>query len=454
MDIKLEKIGNVNAEITIAINKEDYAERVEKTLKDYRKKASLPGFRPGQAPLSMLKKRFGTEVTVEQVNKLLGEKLYEYVRQSDLKILGEPLPNEQKNKNIDFSSQEDFSFVFDVALAPEFDAKLTAKDKLDYYTITVTPEMVDQQVQMYASRAGEYAKVEQYQTKDMVKGTLRELDESGQPKADGIVVEGAVMLPEYMKDDQQKQKFEGQKNGQKMVLNPWKAYEGNETELSSLLKIDKTQAAQAKGDFELEITEITRFTPAELTQTLFDQVMGKDKVKSEEEFRTAIKENMQEQFKHDSQFKFMIDLRAYLTKRIGTLEFPDDMLKRIMRLNNADKGEQYIEDNFEGSKSELTWHLIKEQLSEQFEVKVEQADLLETAKKMTRIQFAQYGMSNVPDEMLVQYAQEMLKNKQQSENLVYRAVEDKIAVAALALVKLKEKEVSLEDFNKMFQETK
>ncbi len=454
MDIKFEKTGSVNAEVVITISKEDYAERVEKALKDYRKKASVPGFRPGQAPMGMLKKRFGAEVTAEEVNKLLGEKLYGYIRENNVNILGEPLPSAEKNKDIDFTTQENFTFVFDVALAPEFDAKLSKEDKVDYYTIAVTDEMVDQQVQMYASRAGEYKKVEEYQTKDMVKGTLRELDENGEVKADGVVAEAAVMLPEYMKDEDEKKKFDGQKLGATLVFNPSKAYNGNEVELSSLLKVKKEEVAGLTGDFQYEITEITRFTPAELTQELFDQVMGKDAVKNEEEFRAAIKEGMKNQFKNDSQFKFMIDLRKYLVERVGAVEYPDEMLKRIMRLNNSDKDEQFIEDNFEKSKDELTWHLIKEQLSDQFEVKVEQADLMETAKKMTRIQFAQYGMNNVPEDMLAQYAQEMLKNKQQSENLVYRTVEDKIAVAALALVTLNEKEVSLEDFNKMFQDEK
>ncbi len=451
MDIKFEKTGNVSAEITITINKEDYAERVDKALKEYRKKANVPGFRPGQAPMGMLKKRFGNELTAEEVNKLLGEKLYGYIREEKINILGEPLPNADKQQDIDFETMDSFSFVFDVALAPEFDAKLTNKDKVDYYNIQVTDEMVDQQVQMYASRAGEYQKVDEYQTKDMVKGTLTQLDENGEVKAEGIVKEGAVMLPEYMKNEEQKALFNGVKVGETIVLNPSKAYDGNEAELSSMLGISKEEVANAQGDFRLEVKEITRFQPAALTQELFDQVLGKDVVKSEEEFRANIKENLAAQFKNDSQFKFLVDLRKYLVNRIGALEYPDEMLKRIMKLNNPEKDEAFVNDNFDKSKEELTWHLIKEQLSDQFEIKVEQADVMETAKQLTRIQFAQYGMTNVPDEMLNNYAQEMLKNRQQSENLVYRTVENKIATAALALVKLNEKEVSLEDFNKMFQ---
>jgi len=450
MDIKFDKTGNVNAELTITIEKADYAERVSEALKDFRKKASLPGFRPGQAPMGLLKKRFGNEITAEQVNKLLSEKLYGYIRENKLNILGEPLPNEEKQQDINFDTMENFSFVFDLGMAPEFDAKLTGKDKIDWYNINVDDAMVDQQVQMYASRGGEYKKVDSYEPKDMVKGLMAELDADGNTLEGGVQVEGAVMLPDYMKDDAEKAKFADAKVNDVIVFNPSKAYNGNEAELSSLLKIDKEQVAEKTGDFSFQIEEITRYEAAPLNQDLFDQVLGKGVVSSEEEFRAKVRETLAGQFESDSEFKFMVDLRKYLTKRVGTLEYPEEILKRIMKLNNPDKDEKFVEDNFQKSIDELTWHLIKEQLSDQFEVKIDQNDVLETAKQVTKIQFAQYGMTNIPDEVLNNYANEMLKNKQQAENLVTRAVEAKIAAAAKKTVKLNEKSISLDEFNKMF----
>lgn len=450
MDIKFDKTGNVTAELTITIVKADYEERVNAALKDFRKKASMPGFRPGQAPMGMLKKRFGTEITAEQVNKLLGEQLYGYIRDNNINILGEPLPNEEKQQDIDFNTMDSFSFVFDVALAPEFDAKLTAKDKVDYYNITVDDAMVDQQIQMYTSRAGEYKKVDEYQPKDMVKGLLSELDAEGNPLEGGVQVEGAVMLPDYMKNEDEKAKFAGAKTNDVITFSPFAAYEGNEAELSSLLKIQKEEVASKTGNFTFQISEITRYEAAALTQALFDQVMGEGVCKNEEEFRAKVQEQLSAQFEADSEFRFMVDLRQYLTGRIGEVEFPDAMLKRVMRLNNPDKDERYVEDNYEGSIKELTWHLIKEQLADQFEVKINQDDVLETAKQVTKIQFAQYGMTNVPEEVLTNYANEMLKNKQQAEGLVTRAVENKIAAAAKGLVKLNEKKVTLDEFNKLF----
>ena len=206
-----------------------------------------------------------------------------------------------------------------------------------------------------------------------------------------------------------------------------------------------------KSDFSFQVTEITRFEAAALDQALFDQVLGVGAVKNEEEFRAHIAEDMKKSFVADSDYKFLQDLRAYLVGRIGELEYPEAMLKRIMKQNNTDKDDAYVEESFKASLDELTWHLIKEQLSDQFEIKVEQADVMETAKAATRMQFAQSGLTNLPDDVLTNYANEMLKNQQQAEGLVARTVENKIVGKAKETVKLTEKAVSLEEFNKLFE---
>ncbi len=452
MNTTFEKVDALNGLITMQIEKADYAENVEKELKNFRKKANMPGFRPGQVPMGLIKKRFGTEVKAEAVDKLIREKLYGYIRDEKLNVLGEPLPNEEKTPQTDFEMQDDFTFVFDVALAPEFDAKLTKKDKVDFYNIEVSDEMVDQQVQSYAGRNGQYTKVDQYQPRDMVKGLLAELDADGNVKEGGVQVEDAVMLPDYMKNDEEKQKFADCKVNDVLVFNPSKAYNDNETELASLLRLKKEEVGEMKSDFSFQVEEITRYQPAPVDQALFDHIFGEGKVGSEEEFRARIKELLSDQFKKDSEFKFMLDLRKYLTERIGKVEYPEQMLKRIMRLNNPDKDEKFVDDNFERSLEELTWQLAKEQLTEQFGIKLTQDDVLEAAKSVTKMQFAQYGMMEVPEEMLNQYAQEMLKKKDQTESLVTRAIEQKIAAGAKETVKLNEKTVSLDEFNKMFKD--
>ena len=451
MNISLQNVDKVSALLTVNIEKADYQEKVEKVLKTYRQKANIPGFRKGMVPMSLIKKQFGKSVTAEEVDRLMQEKVNEYIRENKVNMLGMPLPNEEKMQVIDFDTQENFEFVFDIALAPEFKAEITGNDTLDYYTIAVTDEMVQSQVDMYAQRASKYDKVNEYQDRDMVKGLLAQLDEAGNTLEGGIQVEGAVMMPSYMKNEEQKAIFNGAKVNDVLVFNPNTAFEGNEAELSSLLKIKKEEVAEMKSNFSFQIEEITRAIPAELNQELFDQVFGEGAVKSEEEFRGKIKEGIATQFVADSNYKFLLDVRTYLMEKVGKLEFPDALLKKIMLLNNQEKGESFVEENYEKSIEELTWHLIKEQLTEANGIKVEQEDILNMAKESTRMQFAQYGMMNLPEEMIENYAKDMLKKKENVEGLVNRAVEVKLAAALKAKAKLNNKEVSVEEFNNLLK---
>ena len=451
MNVSMQNVDKVSALLTVNIEKADYQEKVEKVLKKYRQQANVPGFRKGMVPMSLIKKQFGKSVMAEEVDKLMQEKVNEYIRENKVNMLGMPLPNEEKMQVIDFDTQEDFEFVFDIALAPEFKAEITEQDTLDFYTIAVSDEMVNSQVDMYAQRAAKYEKVEDYQDRDMIKGLLAELDENGNTKEGGIQVEGAVMMPSYMKNDEQKAIFATAKVNDVLVFNPNAAFEGNEAELSSLLKIKREEVAEMKSNFSFQVEEITRAVPAALDQALFDQVFGEGAVSSEEEFRGKIKEGIAAQFLADSNYKFLLDARTYLMNKVGKLEFPDALLKKIMLLNNEDKGEAFVEENYEKSLEELTWHLIKEQLVEAFGIKVEQADVLEMAKENTRMQFAQYGMMSIPDEMLENYAKEMLKKKENVEGLVNRAIETKLAAALKAKVALNNKEVSMEEFNNLLK---
>ena len=378
---------------------------------------------------------------------------YEYVRENKIQMLGEPLPSEQQEQ-LDFESDAPLTFKFDIAVAPAFEAKLSGKDKIAYYHIKVDDKLIDQQVEMYQSRAGHYEKVEQYdaEERDMLKGDLRELDKKGNVKEDGITVADAVLMPQYIKVDKQKKLFDGAKLGDVITWNPRKAYPDSDVEVSSLLKIQKEEVKEHEGDFTFQLTEISRFTKAEVNQELFDQVFGKDAVKDEKEFRQKIADQINQQFASDSDYKFLLDVRAHLEKKVGKLEFPEAILKRVMLQNNKDKGADFVEKNFEGSIKELGWHLIKEQLVAAQGIKVEDDDLKQVAKEAARAQFAQYGMSNVPDEYLENYAQEMLKKRENVDGLVDRAVDVKLTAALKGVVKLDEKDITLEDFQKMLQE--
>ena len=452
MNIQFEAPDKMNGLMTITLENADYQPEVDKTLKDYRKRANIPGFRPGQAPMSMIKRQFGPSVKVDVVNKLLGEKLYEYVRENKIQMLGEPLPSEQQEQ-LNFEADGDLTFKFDIAVAPEFTATLTNKDQIAYYNIQVDDKLVDQQVEMYQSRAGHYEKVEAYdaEQRDMLKGDLRELDADGNVKEGGIEVADAVLMPQYMKVDDQKKLFDGSKLGDVITWNPRKAYPESDVEVSSLLKIKKEEVGGHEGDFTYQITEISRFVKAEVNQELFDQTFGKDAVKDETEFRQRIADQIGQQFKSDSDYKFLLDVRAYMEQKVGKLEFPEALLKRVMLNNNKDKGEDFVEKNFDASIKELGWHLIKEQLVAAQGIKVEDDDLRRGAKEAARAQFAQYGMSNVPDEYLDNYADEMLKKRENVDGLVDRAVDVKLTAALKSVVKLDEKSISLEDFQKLLK---
>lgn len=451
MNVSLQNIDKVSALLTVKLEKADYQERVDKALKHLRQKAQMPGFRPGMVPMGLVKKMYGKSVLAEEVNKLLSETVYKYIQDNKVNILGEPLPNEEKQPAIDFYTMEDFEFLFDIALAPEFKVEVSKDDKVDYYDIEVTDEMVNNQVKAYTQRNGKYEQVETYAENDLLKGLLAELDEEGNTKEGGIQVEGAVMMPAYMKNDEQKAIFANAKVNDVLVFNPHTAWDGNPAELASLLKIDKEAAAEMKSNFSYQVEEITRFVEGELNQDIFDQVFGEGNVKTEEEFRAKVKEVIANQFVADSDYKFLIDLRKVLTDKIGKLEFPDALLKRIMRLNNPDKDEKFVEDNYDKSIEELTWHLIKEQLVKANDIKVEQKDIADMAKEATRAQFAQYGMLSVPDEILENYSKEMLKKKESVEGLVNRVVETKLATALKPQVTLENKAISAVDFNKMFE---
>ena len=448
MNITFEAPDKINGLMTITLESADYQPEVDKTLKDYRKRANIPGFRPGQAPMGMIKRQFGTSVKVDAVNKMLGEKLYEYVRENKIQMLGEPLPSEQQEA-LDLESDQPLTFKFDIAVAPEFEAKLSAKDKIDYYNITVDDKMIDQQVEMYQSRAGQYEKAEQFdpEQRDMLKGDLREVDGS-------IEVSDAVLMPQYMKVEDQKKLFDGCKLGDIITWNPRKAYPESDVEVSSLLKIQKEEVKDHEGDFTFQITEISRFVKAEVNQALFDQTFGEGTVKSEKEFRQKIADIISQQFKADADYKFLLDVRAHMEKKVGKLEFPEAILKRVMKNNNKDRKDvdEFVEKNFELSIKELGWHLIKEQLVAAQGIQIDDNDLKQVAKEAARAQFAQYGMSNVPEEYLDNYAQEMLKKRENADGLVDRAVDVKLTAALKNVVKLNEKDITLEDFQKMLQE--
>ena len=429
MKVSFENPDKINGRLTITVEENDYKDEVDKTLKDYRKKANVPGFRPGQVPMGMIKRQFGASVKMDAINKIVGEQINKYITDNKINMLGQPLASEAQQPQ-DLEKEGPYTFIFDIAVAPEFDIELTNKDKVDYYDITVDDALIDRQVEMFASRLGKNVDVEEYADGDVVKGDLRELDDKGNTKENGLTVEGAMVMPEYIKAAAQKKLFKGAKVGDIITFNPRKAYKESDAELASLLKIEKEKLADYESDFSYQITSIQRFKNHEVDQELFDQTFGKDQVKDEKEFREKIAEGLKKQLEKESDYKFLMDVRKYAEDKVGQLTYPDALLKRVMKENNKDKDQEFIDKNYEASIKELTWSLIRNKLSEKAQIKVNDEDVRNAARETARIQFAQYGMNNVPD----------------------RAIDLKLIEATKKDVKLNKKSISLDDFNKMMSE--
>ena len=451
MNVSLQNIDAVNGVVKVEIVKADYSEGVQKGLRNFRQKATVPGFRKGMVPMGLVNKMYGKSVLLEEINKMVSESLFGYIRENELNVLGEPLPSLTEQKELDFDTQEDFEFCFDVALAPEFNIELTKADTLPYYAITIGEEAVNKQIESYKANFGNYDQVEcADQEKDMLKGTIAEL-ENGAPKAGGIVVEDAVLMPSYIKNADEKAKFAAANKNSVVVFNPFTAFDGVEAELSSLLKITKEEVASTTADFSFEIKEITRHKEAELAQELFDRVFGEGVVSTDEEFIAKVKESLVSQVEPESTFKFVDDSRKFLVEKIGEVVFPDAFLKRWMLTSGENKTAESVEEEYPQVIEDLKYHLIKESLVKANDIKVEEADIIAFAKRVAQAQFAQYGMMTVPEEMLENYAKDMLKNKDTMRNIVDRAIEEKLAGCIKELVTLDVKEVSAEEFGKLFE---
>jgi trigger factor len=452
MKITLNKIDSVNATLTIEVVKEDYAEKVKHGLKEISKAAVIPGFRKGMAPLSILQKMYGKSVLTDELNKLVSNQLNDYIKENDLNILGEPLPHEGEKKSLSFDNQEDFEFTFDLGLTPEINIKLTKDDKMPYYTITVTDEMIDEQISGFKTNYGSQEDAGDIQENDVVKGLLTELNEDGSPKEDGVSVEEAVLMLSYMKNEEEKNKFIGTKLGELITFNPHTAYEGNETELVSFLKIKKEEVKNHTGNCAFKVEKITRYKEAEVNRELFDKIYEPGTVTSEEEFRGNIKKAIAYQLTPQSDYKLIADARKLLEDKVIDIQFPDAPLKRWLAVSNPDWTTEVLENNYPKIISDLKYQLIKENILKENNIKIEEEEIQQCAIELTRKGFAQYGMRDMPLDLLDEYAQKMLKDKKALENIVDKVVESKLVTVLKKSVTLENKEITIEELTKLFEQ--
>ncbi|KGN82842.1 peptidylprolyl isomerase [Porphyromonadaceae bacterium COT-184 OH4590] len=449
MNIVRNDVDACNATLTLTIEKQDYAEKVDKSLKEYRRKVQMPGFRPGNVPAGLVKKMYGKSILAEEVNKLISESLYNYIRDNKINILGEPLSNETIQKPIDFDTDETFEFVFDLGLSPEISIDTTAKDKIPYYKIAVTDEMIDEHIKMHASRLGQYVAAEKTEENSVIKGEMTEITTGSEP----LKVVDAIITPRYIKDDKQKKLFVGKKVGAKIKFNPVVAMT-NEYEVSSLLNVSKDKVKDYDHDFEYIITEITNHQSAEIDQVLFDKVVGEGVVKNLEEFKEKMKEGIARVYVGDSDYKFSIDAKELFVKKNKKAVFPEEFLKRWLKATNEKMTDETIEKDFPNMLEYLKWDLIKKMFVEKYEIKIEDQEIKDAARQDVLMRFAQYGINNPQDDILDTYVEESLKQKGAFEQFYQQAVERAVIAKIKENVAITEKEITLEEFNKLFSETK
>ena len=447
MNITFEKTDEVHGTLVANMEPDDYTKAYGKALRQNALRMQLPGFRPGKTPVSIVKRRFGEEILTETVSKMLSEALEKYIDDEKIPLLLQPVADEA-NAEVKIAEGGSFSFKFALALKPTFDFTLNSEDTLPYYDIEVAATTIDQQVEVFRRKGGSFEKVQDYQDNDMVKGTLTELDGEGNVLEGGIQVEEAILLPYILKNEEQKARFNGAKVGDVIVINPTEAYNGNETEVATFLHINKEEAQNHKGDFQLQLTEISRYVPGELTQKLFDEVFPGKNITSEEEFRQAIKQQIADQYTKETDIKFLVDLNRYAKTKVGNLTLPEDLLRKQIEKKEGQAPEE-VDKEFARQIESLKWELIVEKLAEQYNLQVTAEDVVEGARDQVRDQYARYGMIGIDEAIVTQGASKLLSDRAQIEQMEFRCLNRMVASTAKTIVTLDRKSVTLEEFEQI-----
>lgn len=447
MNVNFEKTDNVNGVITITLCEADYAEKVKKTLKSIGQNRPIKGFRPGHTPIAMLEKLYGKQALAEVVNDEIGEQLTKYITENKLQVLGEPMLTNDTDFN--FEKGKDFTFKFNVGLAPEIDVNL-ASVEIPYYEIAVDDEMVENQSKSMRLRFGTQVDGEEVTADALVKGSMVELNEDGSVKEEGINVEKTIVSPKYFKSEDEKAKFVGKKVNDEVVFNPWNTCNGNLGELGGMLNLGREEA-DVKSDFKMTITEISVNKEAELNQDFYDMAFGKDAVKTEEEYIAKIKDGIKASLVGDSNYRFTLDAQNAIVNSLGEVELPDEFLKKFFVMKDENATAEKMEEEYPKMKPQLIWQLAKDKIAANGEIKVEEEDLLNIARIIVTQQFSQYGIYNAPADVIDRQANEIVKNKEYRRDLANRAVDDKIFAYIRSTAKVENKEVSVKDFNALFE---
>lgn len=449
MNITRENIDDLNAVLKIKIDKADYEEKVETVLKDYRKKATVKGFRPGMVPIGLIKKMYGRAVQIDEINKVVTDNVQKYITDEKIEILGDPLPKVDEQEMIDFDTQEDFTFSFELGLSPEVDIKLSKKNKVNQYEIIIDEKMKNDYLENYTRRYGELKKAEETEEKDVIKGKIEAIDADGNIIPEGPVVEEASLGIDIIKDKKIKKEFIGKNLGTTIDFDIKKAYP-NDTEIAGILHIKKEEVEKAPENYRFTINDISRFYPAEPGPELYNRIYGEGVVTTNEEFMKKIEEEIAINLKRESEFKLGFDIKALAMEKTD-IQLPEEFLKRWLLRVNEKTDEAQIEKEFDSFRKDLKWQLIRNKVARDNEVKISEEELQKEAENITRYQFQQYGLFYATDEQISFYAKETLKKEEEAKRIADRILEEKVLVFMKDMVKLENKDITADDFNKLFE---
>lgn len=449
MNITKENIDDLNAVLKVKIEKADYEDKVETVLKDYRKKATIKGFRPGMVPIGLIKKMYGRAVQIDEINKVVTDNIQKYLADEKLEILGDPLPKADEQETIDFDTQVDFTFSFEMGLTPEVELNLSKKNKVNQYEIIIDEKMKNDYLENYTRRYGELRKADLTEEKDVIKGKIEAIDSDGNVLPDGPSVDDTSIGIDIIKDDKIKNEFIGRKLGDSIDFNIKKAFP-NDTEIAGILHKKKEEVENLGENYRFTLNDISRFYPAELGKELYDKIFGEGVITSDEEFMKKIEEEIAVNLRRESDFRLMMDIKALAMEKTD-FQLPEDFLKKWLLRVNEKTTEEQIEKEFDSFRKDLKWQLIRNKVARDNEVKITEEELQKEAENITRYQFQQYGLFYATDEQIANYAKETLKRDEDAKRIADKILEEKVLVFMKDMVKLENKDITVEGFNKLFE---
>ncbi len=448
MEIVKENIDELNAIIKVKIAKEDYFESYDKALKNVRKQIQMPGFRAGQVPASIVKKKYGVSILGEELDKVLNAALFDYIKDNELDILGQPIPKADANAQADWRNPADFEFSYEIGVAPAFEVKLTKKDKFTYNKVKVDDELVDKQIADFAKRHGALAAVDKSIDKDMIMASFRELDENDNVLEGGFTHSSTVAI-EFTQDEEAKKKLIGLVVGDVLIIDP-KTISRGAADLAAMLNISKDAAEKFDKNVELTVSEIKRLEATNVDQELIDKIYGKGTVDGVDAFRAKIKEEMTSMFQKDSDHLFKKDFANKLIKKLD-LTLPDPFLKKWIGASNAEVTAEQIEAEYDQYAESLKWQLIENKIIKENDLKVSNEDAIEYTKELLGSQYAQYGMMIPEEEEFNNMAASVLKDEKEGKKIYDALYDQKVMNYLKDAVKIEEKELSFDDFVKVAQ---